>query len=93
MRSPQDLPSGYDKKVMELGTETRAEVERKEKQERWAGLGAYTSWSFMFPGHAPGLTEFSFPMCKTIHFNIHFRKLLHLSIKPYEIEIRSMRII
>lgn len=39
-------------------------MERKEKQERWTGLGAYTSWSFMFPGHAPGLTEFSFPVCK-----------------------------
>lgn len=42
----------------------QAEVERKEKQERWTGLGAYTSWSFMFPGHAPGLTEFSFPVYK-----------------------------
>lgn len=89
-RADDQQPSGMTRRSWSWGPK-QAEVGRREKQEWWAGLGAYTSWSFVFPGHAPGLTEVSFPMCKTIHFNIHFRKLLYLSIKPYEIEIWSMR--
>lgn len=97
MGSPQDLPSRRDKKAMELGIEEQTEVEdaqtgRKQMKERskssGRGLGlTHTSWRSVFPGHAPGLTKLSFPVCKTIQI----RKLLRLFIKPYEIEIWSMR--
>lgn len=41
MRSPQDLPSGYDKKVMELGTEAGRGGEEREAEAVDRAWGLY----------------------------------------------------